>query len=308
MKNTKNTKNTLIGCLCALSCEMLFGFSYLFTKNATASASAFALMGWRFLIAIIVMGICSATGLMKIELRGKSLKPLLTVALLSPVIYFIGETFGISLTTASESGAFLACIPVASVVASTLILKKKPTKQQFTGILVTLAGVLITVFAVGGSTSFSAGGYAMLTIAVIAYALYSVLVEKAADYSGAEVTFVMLTVGAVVFITAAIIEALKSGTLSTLVALPFRSTGFLIAVLYQGIGCSVLAFFLSNVAISKIGVNRTSSFIGVATVVSIIAGVLILHEKFSVIQTVGAAIIIAGVYIANINLGALGKN
>ncbi len=278
---------------------MLFGFSYLFTKNATSSASAFALMGWRFLIAIIIMGICAATGLMKIELRGKSLKPLLTVALLSPVIYFIGETFGISLTTASESGAFLACIPVASVVASTMILKKKPTKQQTIGILVTLAGVLITVFAVGNSTSFSGLGYAMLTIAVIAYALYSVFVEKAANYTGAEITFVMLAAGAVVFSIAAIIEAFVTGTMSTLVTLPFRDTGFLTAVLYQGVGCSVLAFFLSNVAISKIGVNRTSSFIGAATVVSIIAGILILHEQFSFIQMIGAVVIIAGVYIAN---------
>lgn len=279
---------------------MLFGFSYLFTKNATASASAFALMGWRFLIAIIVMSICVATGFLKIELKGKSLKPLLVVALLSPVIYFIGETFGISLTTASESGAFLACIPVASVAASTLILKKKPTKQQAIGILVTLAGVLVTVFAVGGSTSFSAAGYVMLTVAVIAYALYSVFVEKASDYTGAEITFIMLTAGAVVFTIAAIIEALLNGTMSTLVALPFRDMGFLSAILYQGIGCSVLAFFLSNVAISKIGVNRTSSFIGVATVVSIIAGVLILHERFSAIQAVGAVIIITGVYIANV--------
>lgn len=186
------SKNNLIGCLCALGCETLFGFSYLFTKNATASASAFALMGWRFLIAIIVMGICAAAGLIKIELKGKSLKPLLIVALLSPVIYFNGETFGISMTTASESGAFLACIPVASVVASTLILRKKPTKQQTIGILVTLSGVLVTVFAVGSSTSFSAVGYVMLTIAVIAYALYSVFVEKASDYTGAEITFVML--------------------------------------------------------------------------------------------------------------------
>ena len=37
--------------------------------------------------------------------------------------------------------------------------------------------------------------------------------------------------------------------------------------------------------------------------VSIVAGVLILHEKFSAIQAVGAAIIIAGVYIANSRLG-----
>lgn len=52
-------------------------------------------------------------------------------------------------------------------------------------------------------------------------------------------------------------------------------------------------------AIVKIGVNRTSSFVGVSTVVSIIAGVLLLGENFSAYQLIGVIIIIIGVYIAN---------
>ncbi|MCR4650462.1 MAG: methyltransferase domain-containing protein [Lachnospiraceae bacterium] len=65
--------------------------------------------------------------------------------------------------------------------------------------------------------------------------------------------------------------------------------GFLISVLYQGVRCSILAFFLSNHAIAKIGVNRTSSFIGVATVVSIVAGALLLKEPFTIWQVIGAS-------------------
>ena len=68
----KSKKNALLGCLCALGCETLFGFSYLFTKDATATASAFALLGWRFLIAFLSMSICVAIGLMKINLKGKA--------------------------------------------------------------------------------------------------------------------------------------------------------------------------------------------------------------------------------------------
>lgn len=76
-------------------------------------------------------------------------------------------------------------------------------------------------------------------------------------------------------------------------------TLFGLAVLYQGVGCSVLSFFLSNVAIARIGVNRTASFIGVSTVVSIAAGALLLGERFTAGQLAGAAMILAGVYIAN---------
>lgn len=294
---TQNDRIT--GNLCALCCETLFGLSYLFTRRVTQTQSGFALLGWRFIVAFAVMGALALTGCVRIRLKGKRLGPLLLVALCSPCLYFIGETVGISRTTASESGAFLACIPVVSLAASAVILKKRPTRLQAAGIAVTLTGVLATVLAVGFSSSLSAPGYAFLLLAVLAYALYSVLVERAPDYSGAEITFVMLAAGALVFGVLSAVQAAAQGTLRELAVLPFCEGAFGMAVLYQGVGCSVLAFFLSNVAIARIGVNRTASFIGVSTVVSIAAGALLLGERFTAGQLAGAAMILAGVYIAN---------
>lgn len=206
---------------------------------------------------------------------------------------------GISRTTASESGIFLACIPVASLAASALLLHKKPVKAQICGILITLTGVLITVLAAGTSSSFSPAGYLCLLVGVICYALYCVSVEKASDFSGIEITYAMLACGAFVFILLALAESGLKGNVSYVLSLPFHDTGFCIAILYQGLGCSALAFFLSNVAIARIDVNRTSSFIGISTVVSMIAGIAVLQEAFSMCQLIGAAVILAGVYTAN---------
>ena len=163
-------------------------------------------------------------------------------------------------------------------------------------------GVITTVIAVGASSSFSPTGYLFLFIAVISYALYSVFVERAKGYTGAEITYMMLVVGAIIFVISACIDGYGRSNIKELICLPFQSTEFLIAILYQGIGCSILAFFLSNVAISKIGVNRTASFIGVATVVSIFSGKLLLREKLSLHQIIGAGIILCGVYIVNIKI------
>ncbi|WP_418566537.1 DMT family transporter [Peptacetobacter sp.] len=298
MKKTEQN-NLIIGCLCALGCETIFGLSYIFTKKATNLASEFSLLGWRFFIAALIMSILIMIGFIKVNLKGKPIKPLLFVALFNPCVYFIGETIGISNTTASESGVFLACIPVASLVASTFILKEKPSKVQTIGILITLLGVMVTVFAVGASTSLSFIGYAFLAIAVISYALYSVFVEKASDYTETEITYIMLLIGAIVFGTVAICEALINGNIVELITLQFKEKDFAVAILYQGIGSSILAFLLSNMAISKIGVNRTSSFIGVSTVVSIAAGAFLLKETFTIYQIVGAIIIIIGIYTAN---------
>lgn len=122
--------------------------------------------------------------------------------------------------------------------------------------------------------------------------------------AGIEITYIMLAVGATVFILFAIFEAVLNHNFENLLTLPFVNMDFLIVILYQGIGCSVIAFFLSNIAISKIGVNRTASFIGISTVVSIVAGALILKENFSVYQLIGAIVIIMGVYVANANIKA----
>lgn len=291
--------NIIIGCLCALGCETLYGLSYMFTKQATELASPLALLGWRFLVAVFIMSIFVVCGVIKVNFKGKNIRPLLLVSLFSPCIYFIAETIGISHTTSSESGVFLACIPVISLVASTLILKKRPTKLQIIGILITLVGVIITVLALGASSSLSVIGYAFLTGAVVSYALYCVFVDKASEYTGVEITYIMLVAGAILFIVLALGEAMLNGNIGELIFLPFKEGTFLTAILYQGIGCSVVAFFLSNVAIVKIGVNRTSSFIGVATVVSIITGAVILHETFTMYQIIGAIVIIIGVYVAN---------
>ncbi|WP_203633054.1 DMT family transporter [Lacticaseibacillus suibinensis] len=298
MENGKKS-GLFLGSLAALGCETLYGLSYIFTKQATDSASPLALLGWRFLVALIVMSALILMGIVHVDLTGKKFRPLLLVAIFDPVLYFIGETFGISHTTASESGVFLACIPVAALLASTLILRKYPTRQQVLGILLTLVGVVITVFAAGVSTSLSLIGYLFLLMAVATYALYSVFVEKAAAYTGIEITYIMLAAGAAVFGLMAISEAVIGGDVQALLSLPIRNRDFTIAILYQGIGSSVLALFLSNYAIAQIGVNKTASFIGVSTVVSIVAGVLLLGEAFSQAQLIGAVVIIGGVYTAN---------
>ena len=246
----------LTGSLCALGCETLYGLSYIFTRKATANAGELALLGWRFLIAAIIVTILAAAGAVKINLKNKPLKYLVAVAVFNPCIYFIAETFGISNTTASESGVFLACIPVVSLAASTLVLKKKPSKIQIAGILITLIGVIITVLVVSASSSLSIIGYVSLLIAVVSYAAYSVSVEKASCFTEAEITYSMLVSGAVLFVFLAVVDALMNGNIAELAMLPFTDMSFFSAVLYQGLGCSILAFFLSNAAISRIGVNR----------------------------------------------------
>ena len=76
---------------------------------------------------------------------------------------------------------------------------------------------------------------------------------------------------------------------------------FLIAVLYLAVLSSVAAFICLNWGTVRISVSEAALFANLTTVISIFAGVVFLHESFSLFQLCGAAIIIGSVYVANRN-------
>jgi drug/metabolite transporter (DMT)-like permease len=239
-----------LGVVSIIVCEVLFGFSFLFTKTATASVSALTLLSWRFVTAFVMMSLCALAGIIKLDFRHKSISPLVLVAFFHPVLYFIGETAGIQITTASESGAIIACIPVVAILMSIIILKELPTRLQSVGVAISIAGVVVIVLAKGGGVAFSPLGYLLLLSAVFSYGLFSVFSQKTVQFSSAEKTYAMVVLGALVFTVGALVENARGGTLAGFISLPLHDTGLLTAILYLGVGCSVLAFFLNNVSLA----------------------------------------------------------
>ena len=95
------------------------------------------------------------------------------------------------------------------------------------------------------------------------------------------------------------IEHASAGTLAEYVTLPFHDTQFLIAVLYLALGCQVAAFIMHTYGIAQIGANRSSSFAGITTLTSVLSGVLILGDAFSLLQGIATALILIGTTMAN---------
>lgn len=297
-------EKTLVGIVSIIICEVLFGFSFLFTKNLTDTVSPFTLLSWRFITAFVMMNICVLLRFIKVDFRNKRILPLFSIAIFQPGIYFIGETFGVKLTTASESGVIIACYPIVALVVSTIVLKEAPARQQVAGIGTAAAGIILIVLMKGLEASFNPLGYILLLFALLSYSMYSVNSQKAEEFTNTEKTYAMIALGAVVFTAAALIENASSGSLKEFILLPFSSAEYLVGFLYLGVGCSAAAFFLYNVAISAIGTNRSASFAGLSTIVTVIAGIIILREKFSVMQGAGTVLVLGGVYLANIISGS----
>jgi len=291
---------TTIGILAAIAVEILYGCSFAFTKNVTDTIDPFSLLGWRFITALAVLLILMAVRVINVRITKAAIKPLLLLAVFQPLLYYVGETYGIKRTTASESGLIMSAIPVAIMITAALLLRHRPLRQQVIGIGITLVGVVATVVAAGLTAHFDPLGYLLLLTAVASYAFYAAYADRHAQAAAdIDKTFVMVTAGALCFGTVTVAQHAANHTLPALVSLPFTHPSFAIAVAYLAVGSTVGAFFLQNVAIGRLGSTRYGTFIGLSTLTTLVTGAVFLHERLSVGQLAAGLVILAGVYVAN---------
>ncbi|MDN5332356.1 MAG: hypothetical protein PWP45_1581 [Tepidanaerobacteraceae bacterium] len=142
-------------------------------------------------------------------------------------------------------------------------------------------------------------GLLFLFGAVISAAFFNIFSRKfSLNYSPFEITFVMMWVGAAFFNLIAFILHLKSGKLEGFFA-QLSDFQVVFALLYLGIGSSVIAFFLVNSSLSRLPASRSAVFSNLTTVISVLAGVVFRHEPFTLTHAVGAFMILVGVWGTN---------
>jgi len=278
---------------------LIFGFSFLFTKGALDEVAPFHLLGFRFGMAAIVLLILKITKVIKVEYKGKPIKNLLYIALAQPVAYFIFETYGVMLTTSSESGMMLALVPVLVTLLAAIFLKEFPGKIQGLFIGLSVLGVFFIIMMRSGEVGSNITGILVLLLAVLCASIFNILSRKySTEFSSIEITFAMMWIGAITFNTMSIIEHFVNGNISNYFV-PLSNPKIVGAVFYLGILSSIIAFFLVNYTLSKIEASRAAVFANLSSVVSIIAGVIIANEPFYWYQIVGGIMILSGVWGTN---------
>ena len=95
---------------------LIFGLSFMFTKQALETLPTTLLLSYRFALAAILLTLLWLFGVIKISYKNKPLKELLLLSLFQPIAYFIFETTGVKLTSSSEAGIMIALIPVVVTI------------------------------------------------------------------------------------------------------------------------------------------------------------------------------------------------
>lgn len=186
------------------------------------------------------------------------------------------------------------------MIAAAYFLKERTTMLQKLSTLLSVAGVIF-IFVMKGTTIdlTNMKGTLLILLSALALAGYSVLARKLTlKLKVFAMTYVMTTIGFLVFNLMAVGQHLAQGTLSRYFE-PFASPVFLVSILYLGVLSSLISSLLSNYALSKLEASKVSVFNHLATLVSIVGGFVFLNEQLAYYHMIGAAVIIAGVLGTN---------
>ena len=275
----------------------IFGFTFMFSKVALEYVRPIGLIAYRFLIAFVALEILRQFKVFKISVNRSKILPLLLVAILQPVLYFIFETYGILKTTSGEAGMMIALIPIFVTLLSAMIIKEKPRLIQFLFIILSVSGVIfIQIMKSSSGLTFELAGFLLLLAAVISAALFNIASRSASKtIRPYELTYFMMLIGALVFNVIYLIQlAMEGSTLKFITNL--YHVELLIPILYLGIIASIGGFFLVNFALSRVPAHVSSIYANLSTIVAILAGTFILKEKLFYYHYIGGLMIIIGVY------------
>jgi Permeases of the drug/metabolite transporter (DMT) superfamily len=288
----RNLSNRTTALLCALFCDIVWGFSFLFSKLAFQVTTPSVLLAIRFLLAFAFMNLALLLRRKPLSLRGRPWKGLLVLGLTQPVCYFLCESYGINNSTSSFAGTMIALIPMSALALSALLLGERTNLRQKLFTVLSVAGAAVASLAgVGGEVRPL--GVILLLGAVLSGGFYNIYSRKTSySFDAFEQTYFMLGMGAAVFTPLAL--WLSRNDLSRLVLAPLQNGKLWMSALFLAGLCSVGAFLLLNYALSRVPAPVVAPLGNLTTVVSILAGVIFLHESFTALQAAGSAAIVFG--------------
>ena len=290
----KNPSSTNKAIAAAIIGQSIWGLSFMASRVALDIAPVLILLSHRFLAAFVIMTVLCFTPIGSIHLRGKPMLPLLLLGICEPVVYFIGEQYGILHSSTIFSGVMIALIPIASTLTAIPVLGEKPTVLQLLYSLLSVGGVIGIGLLTKNSGSLDLIGIMGLLVAVFAAVVYNLLSRGISkQYTPFERTYAMLSIGAAVFTVMAMISV-HGDTAAYLQ--PLSQGRYLLALIFLSAGCSVISFFLSSYALTKLTIARSTVFANLTTAISIFAGVVFLHEPFSIVGLFCCGAILIGIY------------
>ena len=220
------------------------------------------------------------------------------IILLSILSVSIFNTFlNIALTTSSviSSSMMPAFAPSLIIIISFIIYNIRINFFQLIGVIVSFIGFIEIVsrgdFYNLGKLNFVTGDLWMSS-AVISWALYSVLLKKIPkDFDSIVFLFLIFFIGNLFVLPFYIMES----NYYNLFTINEKNAWFII--FYVGIGPALISYLLWIKSVNIIGANRSSLFLNLIPIFSVIFSIMFFNEILEFFHIIGAILIFIGIYI-----------
>jgi len=289
-----------IGHLTALLTIIIWGTTFISTKILLVDFQPVEILLFRFIIGFLALLIIAPK-----RLTGVSLKQEITfmaAGLCGICLYYLLENIALTFTMASNIGVIISIAPFFTAILTHLFLKsdEKLRANFFIGFAVAMVGIVLISFN-GQRLELNPLGDILAALAALVWACYSILTKKISSFGYSVILTTRRTFfyGILFMIPAIFLFDFK------LDFSRFANMTYLLNIMYLGLGASALCFVTWNFAVKILGAVKTSIYIYIVPVVTVITSVLILRESVTWISVIGTILAIAGLFISGYSKGGL---
>ena len=269
-----------------------FGTNFTAVKLVVESVPPILFAATRFTLAgLLLLPLALLSG-PEGRLSRRDLLPMLGLGFVGVTLTQSVFTVGVGLTTAANTALVYSTAPVWGMLLAFALGWERPRVSGVLGVGLCLLGVGAIVYGSLDFAGTSLVGDALILAAAVFWGSYTVLtLSFLRRYSAVAVAAYAMTLGG---LAAFPLAALDPSPLN-LAALDGLTWG---AAAYSALCSSAFGFAAWGWGVSHVGANRVLVYQYLVTLTGVSTGILLLGESFGAGQLVGAAVILAGIYLA----------
>lgn len=272
---------------------IFWGLSFISIKVVISVLNPMSLAAMQFIVASIIMTFIHKKTVGKTVVEKSDYIAFLSTGLLGITMYYYLQNNAILYMSTSSASMIVASAPIITLIADVGVYKLAIKAKHIISVMLSFAGVYLIVMQ-GGRSGDSMKGYIMMGAAIIVWVIYLVLSKSLQErYNTLSVTYYQILIGTFFLIPFLLKEGIPLSNMT-----PMIWTN----VMYLGVCCSALGFYLYLLSQEKLGLTVTSMFLNLIPVVTVVSGFLILEENLSAYQLAGGSLVIMSVCIINLNL------
>lgn len=279
--------------LALISASIIWGITGPVMKLTLQSVPIFSLAFIRFFFASLIL---FPFVYKKLSINIKDLPILILCAGLGVTFNIAFFFWGLTLTSALNSGIIIATAPLFILLGAAIFLKEKITRRLMIGLIIGITGIgiIISRDVFQNGISLSPLGDFIILLSLLAFVFYDILSKKLfKKYSPLTITFYSFLIGAISFFPASYYEFVNN---------PAWMTGLksnaLFGIIFGIFFSSFAAYSLWQWGLSKIDAGQAGFFYYLDPVASTIGAVILLSEKITQPFVLGAMLIFLGLFFA----------